>query len=186
MSFEFRCSAKGEMAQAAVAHLLGGGGYRVRRVGVENILGSFLGFGSDEYHRFALREPLRRIPDLLVIDPHLLRTELVEVKFRRSFTESVARQLHGLLTDQRRYWPDSTAVLVVGDPVEGGRGFHQDHIRVVPAGETSLLVQPGLSPLERWRRLPHLAQAFDRFHGSTWHREIADSVTPSLRVLAAV
>jgi hypothetical protein len=65
---------------------------------------------------------------------------LIEVKFRRCFDKKTANQLFVTLTDQRKYWPQSYAVIIVRDPFMPGAKYHQDYIRVIPPDETELLI----------------------------------------------
>jgi hypothetical protein len=100
------------------------------------------GMDREQYIGLGLREQLRTLPDLLVADPGLTWAKLIEVKFRRVFTRDTADELVDTITDQRRFWPQSTAVIIIGQPFLEDARFHQDYARVIPPGETGLLKGP--------------------------------------------
>ena len=68
---------------------------------------------------------------------------MVEVKFRRSLGKNTADQLFATLTEQRTYWPESWAVIIIGEPFPPNARFHQDYIRIIPPNATELLKGPG-------------------------------------------
>jgi hypothetical protein len=113
---------------------------------------------------------LRSIPDLLVADPGVTWVKLIEVKFRRSFDRDTADGLFRKLTEQRRHWPESYAVIIIGEPFLPNVRFHQDYIRVIPPNETELLRGPGgidIPTDERgamellWEQLPKLSKIIE-------------------------
>jgi hypothetical protein len=81
--------------------------------------------------RGSLPERLRFLPDFLVLDPQSGAVHLTEVKFKRSVSEESLQSLMREVVHRRKYWPETYTVVMVAQPPQE-RGFHQDHIRVVP------------------------------------------------------
>ena len=76
---------------------------------------------------------------------------------------------------------------MIAEPVVSGRGYHQDHIRVLKPDETDVLVDEHLPFDERWERLHHLQRVFMRFNNERYIEDIqaaADSLTQTLQDLA--
>lgn len=171
---------KGQFAQALVTTLLEYSGYLVRRVGVEEVVADVKRLqGWDELD---LPAPLRAMPDLLVIAEETRATKLVEVKFRRRFDAATARELSAALGHQRTFWPDSWAVLVVGEPPRSS-GQYQDHIRVVRPEDAHLL--DGWEGEERrWWGLPTLGAVFHGVHAADGFHQAADRLVGVLHAWA--
>jgi hypothetical protein len=187
MAIEFRDTVKGQITQAVLTALLERCGYRVARLGIEELFGDVKWKERQQYQE--LPRQLRYLPDLLVASissPAESRPMLVEVKFRRRFDERSARNLFEALRRQRRHWPDSHAVLMIAEPFWRKARFHQDFIRVLPPGQTPDLIDGTLDPRRRWERLPHLEHVFEAFCGSEANRALADFVTLALRSLAGL
>lgn len=133
---------RGSLALRILTVLLERAGYRVTRLGVEELFDEVKGMDREQYLGIGLPEQLRTLPDLLVADPGVTWAKLIEVKFRRMFTRDTADELVETLTEQRRFWPQSTAVIIIGQPFMEGARFHQDYARVIAPGETGLLKGP--------------------------------------------
>ena len=82
--------------------------------------------------------------------------------------EGLAEGLH----EQRRYWPHSTTVLILGTPFVPGGRFHQDYIRCLPPDRSpNELLKHTLAdrhtyfdtPEQRWEALPTLLKVFPSF-----------------------
>ncbi len=183
MAIDFRDMVKAQITQAVLVALLERGGYRVTKLGIEELFGEIKFTGRRQYHALELPRRLRYLPDLMVVSPREHRVFLVEVKFRRTFDELSARGLHDALHRQRLYWPESYAVLMIAEPFVSGARFHQDYIRVLPPRHTGRLVAKGLEPRQRWCRLPHLQSVFKAFSASEANRALADFVTLALESL---
>jgi hypothetical protein len=145
------------------------GGYRVTRLGVEEVFDEVKYLGREQYLALGLPDGIRTLPDLLVTDPGVTWARLIEVKFRRRFDRRTAGELIDELTEQRRFWPESSAVILLGQPFFPDARFHQDFMRVVPPGESQILfeasrVNPAAdeSALMQllWERLPMLTSMF--------------------------
>jgi hypothetical protein len=165
---DFASVLKGRVAERILVTLLERGGYRVTRLGVEELFDEVKYLELPAYLRLGLPEALRSLPDLLVADPGVSWARLLEVKFRRRFDRHGAEELRATLAYQRKWWSESHAVVMIAEPfVEDGR-FHQDYIRVIPAGEENALRFP--APVRRqsedqvaetvWNQLPMLTRLF--------------------------
>jgi hypothetical protein len=95
--------------------------------------------------------------------------KLIEVKFRHSFTKGTADELFDSLAAQRLFWPESYAVIMIGEPFFPDAKFSQDYIRVIPPGQTDCLRGPSgidIPSNERdvmhllWEQLPMLTRLF--------------------------
>jgi hypothetical protein len=160
---------RGHLAVRIFVTLLERGGYRVTRLGIEELFDEVKFLPLDQYLALGLPQALRTLPDLLVANPNVSWARLIEVKFRQRFDRETAKKLHSTLSDQRQYWPDSYAIIMIGEPfVKGGR-YHQDFVRVVPPSETdSLLYSPPEGSYEDehkrmadvWNRLPLITRLF--------------------------
>jgi hypothetical protein len=193
---------RGRLAEQILTVLLERAGYRVTRLGIEVLFDEVKYLDRERYLGLGLPEQLRTLPDLLVADPGVTWAKLIEVKFRRSFTRSTAKELFATLTDQRVHWPQSYAVLLLGEPFHPDARFHQDYIRVIPPDRTDYLLGPrgiDIPPDEHgamhllWEQLPMLTEVF-RFRDFEFSGEQrddhgwdflsgADSITAAIREL---
>jgi hypothetical protein len=191
---------KGRLAERIVVTLLERGGFRVTRLGIEELFDEIKYLPKEQYLSLGLPPQLRALPDLLVADPQVSWAAMLEIKFRRRFDEGTAREIHRTLREQRRHWADAWAIVIIAEPfVEGGR-FHQDYIRLIGPDDLDKLVEPVPTlPNERerawmsrrWDRLPMLTKLFYDAHGNDeqsqelahrfWHG--ADFVTAAIREL---
>jgi hypothetical protein len=72
------------MAERILVTLLERGGYRVTRLGIEEIFDEIKLLDQREYLDLGLPPALRALPDILVADPQVSWAALVEIKFRRT------------------------------------------------------------------------------------------------------
>lgn len=165
---------KGRLAERIVATLLERGGFRITRLGIEELFDEVKYLDKATYIALGLPDQLRSLPDFLVADPSVTWAKMLEVKFRRRFDDEVARDLHAALADQRVHWPQAWAIILIAEPfVEGGR-FHQDYIRLLaPDDLQKLLARPPRLQGEDdrhyagriWDGLPMLTKLFYQGHG---------------------
>lgn len=193
---------RGHLAERILTVLLDHAGYRVTRLGIEELFDEVKHLDREHYLALGLPEQLRTLPDLLVADPGVTWAKLIEVKFRRTFGRNTADELFATLTEQRCFWPQSYAVIIVGEPFLPEARFHQDYIRVIPPGETALLAGPrgiDIPTDERgamnllWEQLPMLTSIFrfrdfEHFGEEKEHRgrdfwNSADFITTAIREL---
>ena len=193
---------RGRLAERILTILLERGGYRVTRMGIEELFDEVKYLDREQYLALGLPEQLRTLPDLLVADPGVTWAKLIEVKYRRTFGRRTADELFATLRDQRSLWPESYAVIIVAEPFIPGARFHQDYIRVIPPHETEVLKGPrgvNIPSDEReamhllWEQLPMLTKIF-RFRDFDYFSEqgeqrghdfwsSADFITTAIREL---
>jgi hypothetical protein len=159
------------MAERILVTLLERGGYRVTRLGIEEIFDEIKILSQKEYLALGLPESLRALPDILVADPEVSWAALVELKFRRRFDEETARELHSTLISQRKHWPSANVLVMIGEPFRENDRFHQDYIRFIkPQATESLLWRPDGYADEKqrmcvvWEALPTMASLFKATH----------------------
>lgn len=114
---------RGRLAERILTVLLERGGYRVTRLGIEEVFDEIKYLDREQYLTLGLPEQLRTLPDLLVTDPAVRWAKLIEVKFRLSFSRNTADKLISTLTEQRRLWPESIAVINHWPSILGGSTF---------------------------------------------------------------
>ena len=186
VAIDFRDAVKAQITQAVLAALLERCGYRITRLGIEELFREVKFKELAQYREMALPEQLRYLPDLLVASPAENRALLVEVKYRRRFDDASARRLFEAIHRQRKHWPEAYAVLMISQPFGSHDRFHQDYIRVLPPHATDRLTDRFLPPQERWRRLPRLHNVFKALSDSGGNRALADFVTHALKSLAGL
>ena len=184
MTWNFDDLVKGQVTQTLFRTVLESFGYRVHPMGVE-VLVPELETPDGNKIRSKLPQRLRFLPDFLVIDQDSGETYLTEIKFRRTLSVLSLRSVQAEIEQRRPFWPEVHTVLMIAEPRES-RGFHQDHVRVVPA-DLQLQTQPMVrSPWAWWGALPHLQEVFRKLHGSYDHQQKTDSITQPLRDLAKI
>jgi hypothetical protein len=202
MAMAFTNIVKAQITQGLLKTLLERAGYRVTRLGVEELFAEITHLDKAQYDDLDLPPGLRYLPDLLVADRELNQAFLVEVKFRKEFNEDVLNSLYFELNRQRQFWEKSYAVILTANSgVNGGR-FHQDYIRVVPPDKTEALnlsgahMSDGRDPHKNaydmygckgiWESLPILNRVFDKFGRADDARinaKNADMITTTIRDL---
>ena len=153
--------AKGRFAETLVSTLLEYAGYRVLRLGVEETVSEVKAGLARREQSLQLPDQLRTAPDFLVVDPRSGSCTLLEVKFRRTFDDAVARELHGVLTRQVAFWPETVTVVVCAAvPIEASGADVRAHVRCLRADDLSRLIEPH-PHLSKWQRLRMLGGVFD-------------------------
>jgi hypothetical protein len=181
----FSSVVKGQITQTLLATLCERAGYRVTRLGVEELVTEVKFATHEKYRALALPHPLRSLPDFLIAEPQMEAAFMVEVKFRSRLTRATIADLHAQLAAQREHWPESYAVVMLGCPPDSGANpFHQTYIRVVRPDDLAKLRVPGGTWVgEIWRSLPHLPDVFSRMRGSFELQQNADMITSTLEQL---
>ena len=193
MAIAFHSRVKGGLTQNLLTSILEHGGYRVTRLGIEELFGEVKHMDVQAYLNLHLPKRLRTLPDLLVATRDLSQAFLVEVKFRKKFSERAARELHQTLTDQRKHWPESWAVIFISEATFPDMRFHQDYMRAVPPGKEDLLLgfevfkqhasQSFVPMRTTWNSLPTILNPFDKLIDAKICSGM-DSITATLRQLA--
>lgn len=200
MAMDFTNVVKGQITQSLIKTLFERAGYRVTRLGVEELFVEVTQLDEKQYKALNLPLALRYLPDFLMADSTLNKAFLLEVKFRKDFNESTTQSLHYELTRQRVFWPDSYAVILIATSSAPGNHFHQDYIRIIPPQKTDLICPSAFQSAEThlsswmqetsyayvWNHLPTLNNTFDRFHASGEtgvNTTYADIITPIIKDL---
>jgi len=183
MTIQFVNIAKAQITQTLLSSLLERGGYRVTKLGIEELFGEIKYLDLQSYMALNLPLQLRYLPDLLVANKETNKIRMIEVKFRKRFDETSANDLFGELTNQRQYWPQSYAVIIVAEPAIPDGKFHQDYIRILEPNRTDWLIDQKFSITRRWERLAQIYHVFDDL-GETKLLYNADSITPALKQLS--
>lgn len=112
MAIELRELLKGSVAQTVAQSLFEKAGYRVARLGIEEVLREVKLLDEKQYRALALPENLRALPDFLVTDKNLSKAFLVEIKFRKNI-DSLDDTFCQHIEWQRRIWPGLYVVLLL-------------------------------------------------------------------------
>lgn len=80
---------KKEVSEGVVKALLEDAGYRVIQFGIESQARELSCMDKDEYKALELSRVIRTTPDFLVLDREQSKVELVEVKFRQTWDETL-------------------------------------------------------------------------------------------------
>jgi hypothetical protein len=155
MTLEFTNVIKGVVTQTLLTALFERGGYRVTRLGIEELFVDIKHIDLRKYMGLNLPLPLRYLPDLLVAEFDMTNAFLVEVKFRRKFDQNSAESIYDDLKKQREHWPQSYTVIMISEAFVPETVFHQDYIRVVKPNEQGILIDSHLSLAQRWEKLHH-------------------------------
>lgn len=156
--------AKGRFAETLISSLLEYAGYRVQRLGVEEVVSEVKAAIARGEPGLQLPEQLRRAPDFLVIDPRTGKCTLLEVKFRSRFDDEVAHELHGTLSRQVALWPEMITAIVCADvPDERGYNDIRAHVRLLHPADLSRLTDPDPADKPKWERLRMLGGFFQEF-----------------------
>jgi hypothetical protein len=139
MAMSFSNVLRGHLTVRSWVTLLERGGYRVTPLGIEELFDEVKFLPLSQYLALGLPPALRSLPDLLVTNSNVSWARLIEVKFRQRFDQEVAEELYSALTEQRKYWPDLYAIIMIGEPFVKEGKFHQDFVRVVPPSDTEKL-----------------------------------------------
>src|SRR6266516_2614052 len=113
MAMDFTNVVKGQITQSLIKTLFERAGYRVTRLGVEELFVEVTQLDEQQYNALNLPLALRYLPDFLMADSTLNKAFLLEVKFRRVFDVSSTQSLYYELTRQREFWPDSYVVILI-------------------------------------------------------------------------
>jgi hypothetical protein len=131
MPLKFTNLAKGHFTQSIAKMLFERAGYRVTRLGIEELFSEIIYLDQEQYNQLGLPDNLRFLPDLLIATREMDFARLVEVKFRLKFDDLSSAALYRTLSRQFDYWSDAVCVLMVAESVVQGGKFHQDYIRTI-------------------------------------------------------
>jgi len=154
-------SLKGKTTEALANLLFERGGYRVARLGIEELFREVKVLDSVQYKALSLEPALRSLPDLLVSDPSLTVAYQVEIKFRSKFDFPVRKLLADVIDEQRVNWPKTYILLFVGLSPQGPKSkFFQNYVKVIPPEFCTTKMREFCKDSEFWMQLPTVQEAF--------------------------
>ncbi|MBA4796363.1 MAG: hypothetical protein H2043_03100 [Rhizobiales bacterium] len=104
---------KGSLAQAVVKAAFSHFEYRVVPFGIEETVREVASLSLKKYEELALPKTLRQTPDFIVASLDMSRAHLVEVKFRKEWSDQVRKNLFHILRNQVRSWGGKLIVVFV-------------------------------------------------------------------------
>lgn len=115
---EFTNRLKGQITQVLLKALLEDSGYRIVPLGIEGVIRELAILNESQY--FALRLPnlLRRLPDFFVSDQSLSSASLIEVKYRKEWTNQTRELLGQQILPQVRDWSPIVLMVFLGTPAK--------------------------------------------------------------------
>lgn len=177
--------AKGRFGETIVSTILEYAGYRVLRLGVEEVVSEVkAGVARGEW-ALRLPEQLTTAPDFLVVDPRSGECTLLEVKFRRVLDDGTARELHARLTRQVEYWPGMVTAIICAHRPEVSDASRPDiraHIGCLRADDLDRLIDQH-PKLTRFQRLRTLGGIFEAIGSVDLYRE-SEHLVPPIRAWA--
>lgn len=123
---------KGAIALEIVSAILLDAGFRILRLGVEELIPSIKTASQNAYRKLDLSRTLTSTPDLLVIAPGEEGSVVTEVKFRARWTAETRTRLFetAALVEQVRRWGPMYLVIAVAQSPKS-RSTISDHLRVM-------------------------------------------------------
>lgn len=174
---EFKNIVKGQITQALIKTLLEGAGYRVERLGIEELFSDLKHLDYESYVKLDLPENLRKLPDLLVSDLRSKECWMIEVKYRRKLDKQNAESLYNTLTAQYKYWPKTYTIIIRGD-CDKKILRHQNVIGVItPDALDSWLKCSSYETPDYWRAVKPLHKVFPAFDWKEKNLETFDNTS---------
>jgi len=104
---------KGTLAQAVVKAAFSHFQYRVVPFGIEETVREVASLEKEEYDKLDLPPTLRQTPDFIVASLDMSRAHLVEVKFRKRWSDKIRKLLFNTLRNQIMSWGGKLIVVFV-------------------------------------------------------------------------
>lgn len=111
---------KGSVTQALVRSLLTDAGITVVPLGIEEVIRELSDLTEEKYLTLSLPEPLRRLPDFFAVNSERTQSWLIEVKFRKQWSNDTREALGKKLTEQVKAWNPIYLVLFFGESPSKG------------------------------------------------------------------
>lgn len=178
---QFQNIVKGNVASAIATAILCKAGYGIKRFGIEEQFREASQLTYKEYEALELPDNVKSMPDFLVSDLETSFSRLLEVKFCRGAGLSSRNYLAQNTEKQRKFWPETHILLLVGaSPVANHNHTLDDFVRVIPPKEAGRITEKRSSE-DFWKSLDTMQQAFPRL--SDHLNSLADIVVPLLMQL---
>lgn len=117
---DFKNRLKGTVTQTLVKALLEDAGYRIIPLGIEEVIREVATLPRDAYLALGLSQTLRRMPDFFVAEQDLEKTWLVEVKYRKQWSEKTRASLGRQISEQVRRWGPLHLLVFLGTSTVSG------------------------------------------------------------------
>lgn len=115
---QFANRIKGAVTQALLRALLEDSGYRIIPFGVEETWRELAQLKEQDYLALRLPKTLRQLPDFFVSDYPIKNTWLVEVKYRKEWSNSIRDELGSQLLEQVNHWSPLYLIVFLGGAAE--------------------------------------------------------------------
>lgn len=120
---------EGELAEKAVKAFLESSECEVIPYGIEHTLKEVVKLGAAVYRKLQLEKVITSAPDFFVLTPRNSSYRLLEVKYRKCWTDYVRTELKEILEPQVRWWPRVNVLIAIRSPI-GTAGVPESHVRV--------------------------------------------------------
>lgn len=117
---DFKNRLKGSVTQTLVKALLDDAGYRTIPLGVEEVIREVSVLPVEDYLDLELPPVLRKLPDFFVADPDISNAWLVEVKYRKEWSDDARQKLGNQIREQVKIWKPLFLTVFLGDSVRPG------------------------------------------------------------------
>lgn len=116
MAISFGNRLKGKITQSLLETLLEDVNFRIVPLGIEEIVREVKYLNMEEYQGLNLPTALRKLPDFFVSLTDFSKSFLIEVKFRKAWSNLTKRQLGDQLREQVQTWHPIYLVVFLGEP----------------------------------------------------------------------
>lgn len=106
---------KGSVTQALVRSLLTDAGITVVPLGIEEVIREVSDLEQDKYLALGLPDALRKLPDFFAANRERTKSWLIEVKFRKTWSDDVRAELETKLKEQAKTWTPLYLILFFGE-----------------------------------------------------------------------
>ncbi len=117
---EFDKRIKGAITQTIVKALLEDVGYKVVPLGIEEVVREVITLSKVEYKLLGLPDELRSLPDFLVTNKDMSKSFLLEVKYRKTWSDETLCELADTILGQAIAWKDYWLLIFLAEPVQWG------------------------------------------------------------------
>lgn len=106
---------KGSVTESLIRSLLADCGLTVVPLGIEEVIREMAELSQERYLALSLPDSLRKLPDFFATNKDRSKSWLIEVKFRKTWTNEVRDELELKLTPQVNVWSPLYLVLFYGE-----------------------------------------------------------------------
>ncbi len=112
---EYTNRLKGSVTQALVRSLLTNAGITIVPLGIEEVIREIAELRHAEYRALNLPDSLKQLPDFFAVNQDRTQSWLIEVKFRRIWSDEVKAELEAKLKKQVKSWSPIYLILFFGE-----------------------------------------------------------------------